>query len=80
MDIFTIDLLMPHFFLEVKDINIINELGRISAAQIHFDEVTCPCSYKNRLEEVQVSSRKDRQEDGTNKVTHCGLGILPLHF
>lgn len=39
MDIFTIDLLMPHFFLEVKDINIINELGRISAAQIHFDEV-----------------------------------------
>lgn len=80
MDIFTIDLLMPHFFLEVKDINIINELGRISAAQIHFDEVTCPCSYKNRLEEVQVSSRKHRQEDGTNKVTHCGLSIWPLHF
>lgn len=81
MDIFAIDLLMPHFFLEVKDINIINELGRISAAQIHFDEVLrVHALIKNRLEEVQVSSRKHRQEDGTNKVTHCGLSIWPLHF
>lgn len=39
MDSFTINLLIPNIILEVRDINIINEFRRISAAQIHFDEV-----------------------------------------
>lgn len=76
MDIFTIDLLMPHFFLEVKDINIINELGRISAAQIHFDEVL----RVHALIKTDSKKYKSVQENIARKMEQTKLLTVVLVF